>query len=475
VTSFTNAHEQLDELARSSRPIAKAFANAGFSLYAVGGSVRDALLDEPRREDFEIDFTTNARPDDIERLMKPLCTALWQQGRAFGTIGGVLRDSGVKVEVTTFRSEAYVDHSRKPSVEWGNSLEADLSRRDFTINALALDVIALNEETPDVQTLFDFYQGFHDLHDRVLRTPIDPEILFSDDPLRMLRAARFAARFDMTIDPAVEEAAAKMAERLTKVSAERIRGELDLLLLTQRPSIGLDFIVRTGLADYFVPELPKLQLEQDPVHQHKDVLKHTWAVVDKTSPSLVLRLAALFHDIAKPNTRAITDEGVTFRFHDVVGAKMTRQRLTALKYSQDVIDDVAALVELHLRFHTYKLGWSDRAIRRYVRDAGDLLEELNELTRCDCTTRNARKAQTLAARMDELEERIAVLREQEDLMRLRPALDGTAVMALLDIKPSRAVGEALDFLMEIRLDEGEISSVEAEVRLREWWSERNGE
>ncbi|HWD97002.1 MAG TPA: CCA tRNA nucleotidyltransferase [Acidimicrobiales bacterium] len=475
MTSFSNAHEQLDELARSSRPIAKAFANAGFSLYAVGGSVRDALLDEPRREDFEIDFTSNARPDDIERLMKPLCTALWQQGRAFGTIGGVLRDSGVKVEVTTFRSEAYVDHSRKPSVEWGDSLEADLSRRDFTINALALDVIALNEETPDVQTLFDFYQGFHDLHDRVLRTPIDPEILFSDDPLRMLRAARFAARFDMTIDPAVEEAAAKMAERLTKVSAERIRGELDLLLLTQRPSIGLDFIVRTGLADYFVPELPKLQLEQDPVHQHKDVLKHTWAVVDKTSPSLVLRLAALFHDIAKPNTRAITDEGVTFRFHDVVGAKMTRQRLTALKYSQDVIDDVAALVELHLRFHTYKLGWSDRAIRRYVRDAGDLLEELNELTRCDCTTRNARKAQTLAARMDELEERIAVLREQEDLMRLRPALDGTAVMALLDIKPSRAVGQALDFLMEIRLDEGEISSVEAEVRLREWWSERNAE
>ncbi len=434
--------------------------------------MRDALLGETRREDFEIDFTTNARPDDIERLMKPLCTALWQQGRAFGTIGGTLRESGVKVEVTTFRSEAYVDHSRKPSVEWGDSLEADLSRRDFTINALALDVIALNDETPGVQTLFDFYQGFHDLQDRVLRTPIDPEILFSDDPLRMLRAARFAARFDMAIDPAIEAAATKMAERLTKVSAERIRGELDLLLLTKRPSIGLDFIVRTGLADYFVPELPKLQLEQDPVHHHKDVLKHTWAVVDKTSPSLVLRLAALFHDIAKPNTRAITEEGVTFRFHDVVGAKITRQRLTALKYSQDIIDDVASLVELHLRFHTYKLGWSDRAVRRYVRDAGDLLEELNELTRCDCTTRNARKAQTLSARMDELEERITILREQEDLMRLRPALDGTAVMELLDIKPSRAVGEALDFLMEIRLDEGEISPDEAAVRLREWWRER---
>jgi poly(A) polymerase len=473
VTSFTNAHDRLGELARSSRPLAEAFAKEGFSLYAVGGSVRDALLDEPRREDFEIDFTTNARPEDIERLMKPLCTALWQQGRAFGTIGGTLRDSGVLVEVTTFRSEAYVDHSRKPAVEWGDSLEADLSRRDFTINALALDVIALNEQAPGVQTLFDFYQGFHDLQDRVLRTPIDPEILFSDDPLRMLRAARFAARFEMTIDPAIESAATKMAERLTKVSAERIRAELDLLLLTGRPSIGLDFIVRTGLADYFFPELPKLQLEQDPVHQHKDVLKHTWAVVDKTSPTLVLRLAALFHDIAKPNTRAITDEGVTFRFHDVVGAKITRQRMTALKYSQNIIDDVATLVELHLRFHTYKLGWSDRAVRRYVRDAGDLLEELNELTRCDCTTRNARKVETLAARMDELEERITILREQEDLMRLRPALDGTAVMELLDIKPSRAVGEALDFLMEIRLDEGEISVDEAAARLREWWSERN--
>ena len=473
MTSFTNAHDQLGELARFARPLAETFANAGFSLYAVGGSVRDALLNVPRRDDFEIDFTTNARPEDIERLMKPLCSALWQQGRAFGTIGGTLKESGIKAEVTTFRSEAYVDHSRKPAVEWGDSLESDLSRRDFTINALALDVIALNANTPGVQTLFDFHQGFHDLQDRVLRTPIDPEVLFSDDPLRMLRAARFAARFDMAIDPAVEAAATKMAEKLTKVSAERVRGELDLLLLTVRPSIGLDFIVRTGLANYFVPELPKLQLEQDPVHQHKDVLKHTWAVVDKTSPKLVLRLAALFHDIAKPNTRAITDEGVTFRFHDVVGAKITRQRLGALKYSQNVIDDVAMLVELHMRFHTYKLGWSDRAVRRYVRDAGDLLEELNELTRCDCTTRNARKAQTLAARMDELEERITILREQEDLSRLRPALDGTAVMELLDLRPSRAVGDALDFLMEIRLDEGEISLEEAASRLQQWWKERS--
>jgi poly(A) polymerase len=472
VTSFTDAHDRLNDLARLSRPLSDAFSRAGFSLYAVGGSVRDALLGDQKVDDFEIDFTTDARPDDIERLMNPLCTATWHQGRAFGTLGGTLRESDIKVEVTTFRSETYVDHSRKPAVEWGDSLQADLSRRDFTINALALDVIALNNETPGVQTLFDFYNGFHDLQDRVLRTPIDPEILFSDDPLRMLRAARFAARFAMSIDPSIEAAATAMAEKLTKVSAERIRGELDLLLLTERPSIGLDFIVRTNLAEYFLPELPKLQLEQDPVHQHKDVLKHTLAVVDKASPSLALRLAALFHDVGKPATRAFDEEGVSFRFHDVVGAKMTRKRMTELKYSQEMIDDVATLVELHLRFHTYKLGWSDKAVRRYVRDAGPLLEELNELTRCDCTTRNARKAADLAARMDELEERIAVLREQEDLSRLRPALDGVAVMELLGIAPSRAVGEALDFLMEIRLDEGEISPDEAATRLRAWWEKQ---
>ncbi|MHB8379255.1 MAG: CCA tRNA nucleotidyltransferase [Acidimicrobiales bacterium] len=472
MTPFSNAHDRLAELASLSRPLTEAFADAGFSLYAVGGSVRDALLGETRRDDFEIDFTTNARPDDIERLMKPACSSLWQQGKAFGTVGGALRESGVKVEITTFRSESYVDHSRKPSVEWGDSLEADLGRRDFTINALALDVIALNAEAPDVQTLFDFHHGFHDLNDRVLRTPIDPEILFADDPLRMLRAARFAARFEMTIDPALEAAATTMAEQLTKVSPERVRGELDLLLLTAQPSLGLDFIVRTGLAEYFFPELPKLQLEQDPVHQHKDVLRHTWAVVDKTSPSLVLRLGALFHDIGKPNTRAISDEGVTFRFHDVVGAKLTRKRMTALKYSSEMIDDVSMLVELHLRFHTYKLGWSDKAVRRYVRDAGPLLDELNELTRCDCTTRNARKATMLAQRMDELEDRIGVLREQEDLSRLRPALDGDAVMELLGIGPSRDVGQALEFLMEIRLDEGEIAASDAASRLTTWWARR---
>ncbi len=473
VLSMEQAHERLVELADLARPLARVFADEGFSLYAVGGSVRDALLGEPRREDFEIDFTTNARPDDVARIMTPVCTTLWEQGRAFGTLGGVIRANGVKAEVTTFRSEAYVDHSRKPSVEWGDSLEVDLSRRDFTINALALDVIALADETPGVQTLFDFHQGFIDLFERRLRTPTDPIRLFQDDPLRMLRAARFAARFDLSIDPAVEAAATEMAESLRKVSVERVRGELDLLLMTARPSTGLDFIVRTGLSDQFFPELAMLQLEQDPIHQHKDVLKHTWAVVDKTSANLTLRLAALFHDIGKPRTRAISDDGVTFRFHEIVGAKMTRKRMVALKYPQTMIDDVSMLVELHLRFHTYKMGWSDRAVRRYVRDAGHLLNELNELTRCDATTRNARKAATFAKRMDELELRIEEVRANEDLSRLRPALDGVAVMELLHVAPGPVVGKALDFLMEIRLDEGEIDPDDAAQRLTAWWAQQN--
>ncbi len=467
------AHQRLVELADYSRPLARVFADEGYSLYAVGGSVRDALLGEPRRDDFEIDFTTNARPDDIARMMATVCSALWEQGRSFGTIGGTLRDNGVKAEVTTFRSEAYVDHSRKPAVEWGDSLEVDLSRRDFTINAMALDVVALANGVEGVRTLFDYHQGFSDLVERRLRTPTDPERLFRDDPLRMLRAARFAARFDLAIDPAVESAATAMAETLSKVSVERIRGELDLLVMTARPSVGLDFIVRTGLTDQFLPELPLLQLEQDPIHQHKDVLKHTWAVVDKTSPKLTLRLAALFHDIGKPRTREISDEGVTFRFHEIVGAKMTRKRMAALKYAQATIDDVSTLVELHLRFHTYKMGWSDRAVRRYVRDAGTLLDELNELTRCDATTRNARKAATFARRMDELEARIAEVRAHEDLSRLRPALDGVAVMELLGIGPGPSVGRALDFLMEIRLDEGEIAPDAAAARLRDWWVGQN--
>lgn len=472
MNAFEDFPQRLARIAQWSAPLAQAFGQAGFSLFAVGGSIRDAILGVEPGSDFEIDYTTNARPDDIARLMTPLCAGLWEQGRSFGTIGGILRANGLKAEVTTFRSEEYVDHSRKPAVHWGDSLQADLSRRDFTMNALALDVINLLAQPEGVQTFFDYFGGFADLHDRLLRTPIDPEVLFSDDPLRMLRAARFAARFNLKIDPTLEVAATNMAEKLTIVSEERIRGELDLLMVTEQPSIGLDFIVRTGLARYFIPELPMLQLEQDPIHHHKDVLKHTWAVVDKTSPQLTLRLAALFHDIGKPATRAITDEGVSFRFHEVVGAKMTRKRMTALKYSKNFIDDVSKLVELHLRFHTYKLGWTDAAVRRYVNDAGALLNELNELTRCDSTTRNWRKAAELSRRMDEFEIRIAELREQEDLDNQRPALDGDEVMQLLDLQPGPAVGRAMRFLMEIRREEGEITRAEATYRIREWWSEQ---
>ncbi len=461
--------DQLSRLATLSAPLAEEFDRAGFSLYAVGGSIRDALLGI--REVEEIDFTTNARPPDIERLMNQVCGSLWVQGREFGTIGGILRGSGIRAEVTTFRSESYVDHSRKPAVEWGDSLHADLSRRDFTINAMALDVIALTRNREGVQTLFDDFGGYRDLVEQRLVTPIDPAILFRDDPLRMLRAARFAARFGLSIDPHLEAAASDLAEKITIVSAERIRSELDLLMMTAQPSIGLDFIVRTGLADYFLPELPALRLEQDPIHRHKDVLAHTWAVVDKTSADLTLRLAALFHDVGKPATRQITSAGVTFRFHEVVGAKITRKRMVALKYPNQVVDDVSRLVELHLRFHTYKLGWSDSAVRRYVHDAGPLLERLNELTRCDSTTRNQRKAEELSRRMDHLEERIVELRRQEDLDTMRPALNGDEVMTILGLSPSRDVKRALDFLMEIRRDEGEISKAEATHRLLEWWND----
>jgi len=431
----------------------------------VGGSVRDALLDpEVPSGTYEIDFTTNARPDEIQRIMAPLCRSMWEQGKAFGTVGGVLKDNGLDVEVTTFRSEDYVDHSRKPAVTFGDSLEVDLSRRDFTINAMALDV--------STGEFHDLFGGISDLAAKRLRMPHDPERLFSDDPLRMLRAARFMARLGFEVDPAVERAARDMASRLSIVSPERIRGELDQIMVTSVPSIGLDFIVRTGLAEFFLPELPALAIEQDPIHRHKDVLAHTLAVVDNASPRLVLRLAALFHDIGKPRTRAFTDQGVSFHHHEVVGARMTRKRMESLHYASDVMEPVVSLVELHLRFHTYQMGWSDSAVRRYVRDAGDLLEDLNELTRCDCTTRNARKAAQLSRRMDELEDRIAVLREQEELSRIRPALDGNDVMRILGVPAGRVVGEALSFLLEIRLDEGEIGEAAETERLRQWWASR---
>jgi poly(A) polymerase len=440
------------------------FRAAGHTLYLVGGSVRDAIVADdtmgagaPERD---LDFTTDARPDAIEAVLSGWADALWTQGKRFGTIG-CLR-GGQKYEITTHRAEAYRPDSRKPEVAFGQRVEDDLARRDFTINAMALRL-------PELE-LIDPFDGLADLGARRLRTPLDPEVSFADDPLRMLRAARFVAKFDLEADPALVEAVRTGHGRLSIVSAERIRDELDKIVMVPVPSVALWFVVRTGLADEFLPELPGLALEQDPIHRHKDVLAHTLAVMDKTGPDRLLRLAALFHDVGKPKTRAFVDGGVTFHHHEVVGARMTRQRMTALRYPNDDTDTVVELVNLHLRFHTYRLGWTDRAVRRYVRDAGPLLARLNELTRCDCTTRNAAKARALGARMDELEARIDELRQQEELDAIRPDLDGAQVMDALGLTPGRDVGRALAYLLELRMEEGPLGEEEARRRLIAWWA-----
>jgi poly(A) polymerase len=446
-------------LVEATATLATRFSDAGRSLYLVGGSVRDALVPAGTGTQPDFDLTTEARPEQIEQLVSGWADDVWTLGARFGTIG--CRRGDQVFEITTHRAEVYVPESRKPEVTFGDDIVEDLSRRDFTINAMALRLSDLE--------LIDPFDGLADLASGRLRTPLDPELSFGDDPLRMLRAARFIARFSLKPDPGVEAAIESMHERLSIVSRERIRDELDKIMLVDVPSEALWFIVRTGLAGDFLPELPGLALEQDPIHRHKDVLAHTLAVVDKTSPDRLLRLSALFHDVGKPRTRAFTDGGVSFHHHEVVGARMTRVRMEALRYPAAEVDTVVRLVELHLRFHTYRLGWTDKAVRRYVRDAGDLLDQLNELTRCDCTTRNANKARALARRMDELERRIAELREQEELDRLRPDLSGTQVMELLDVPPGPVVGQALAFLMELRLDEGPLGEEEAATRLRRWW------
>ncbi len=457
--------ERFRPLVEATNELAERFRAAGHSLYLVGGSVRDALLPDDLavpgdKRDF--DLTTDALPEQIESLVSGWADAVWTTGKRFGTIGS--RRGGREYEITTHRAEVYGPHSRKPSVTFGTDIAVDLSRRDFTVNAMALSL-------PDL-SLIDPYGGLADLAAARLRTPLDPDVSFDDDPLRMLRAARFIARYGLTPDEDLVAAVRAGHHRLAIVSAERIRDELDRLVMVPVPSVGLWFVVDTGLAEEFLPELPGLALEQDPVHRHKDVLAHTLAVVDKTRPDRLLRLAALFHDVGKPRTRAFAAGGVTFHHHEVVGARMTRQRMEALRYPNEDVDIVVRLVELHLRFHTYRLGWTDKAVRRYVRDAGPLLDRLNELTRCDCTTRNAAKARALGRRMDELERRIAELRELEALDALRPDLDGTAVMALLGVPPGRVVGDALDFLMELRMDEGPLGEEEAGRRLDAWWAAR---
>ena len=450
------------------KELAERFGSAGYSLYLVGGPVRDAIAGRPGGADVDageadIDLTTDALPDAIESLVEGWASSTWLQGKKFGTIGAARR--GRRFEITSHRAEAYSPDSRKPDVEFGNDIVVDLSRRDFTINAMALRL-------PDLE-LFDPFDGIEDLANRRLRTPLAPTDSFSDDPLRMLRAARFISGYQLTPDPALVSAAVQMHGRLEIVSAERIRDEFDKLMVLPDPTAGLWFLVNTGIAEEFLPELLALSLEQDPIHRHKDVLAHTVAVVGKTRPDRILRLAALFHDVGKPRTRAFGPNGVSFHHHDVVGARMTRQRMQALRYSSDDIGAVSKLVELHLRFHTYAMGWTDSALRRYARDAGDLLQRLNDLTRADCTTRNERRVKELEARMDELELRLAELNERETLSAIRPELDGDQVMSLLGLQPSRAVGDALEFLLEIRLEEGLIGEDAAKARLLAWWEEVN--
>jgi poly(A) polymerase len=444
-------------------PVAKElgerFTAAGFELYLVGGAVRDAMLGRPSPD---MDLATSSRPHETTRVLQGWADNRYHVGVRFGTVGA--RKDNRLFEITTFREEVYAREHRKPAVTFAKDIQTDLSRRDFTINAMAVRL-------PD-GAFVDPFGGVKDLAAKTLDTPLAPEVAFSDDPLRMLRAARFMSQLEMNPSPRVVQAIGEMRERLSIVSGERIRAELDKLLVGAKPSAGLDLIVQTGLSDVFLPELAALQLEQDPVHRHKDVLRHTYAVVERCEPDPVLRLAALLHDIGKPKTRSFTPDGVQFHHHEAVGARMAEARLKELRYPNSVIDDVRTLVELHLRFHGYGEGWTDSAVRRYVRDAGPLLDRLNQLTRADCTTRNAAKAARLSQLQDELEERIARLAEEENLEAMRPPLDGRQVMDHLGVAPGPIVGEALANLLELRIDRGPIPEDEAFALLDAWARER---
>jgi poly(A) polymerase len=434
------------------------FRGAGHELYLVGGVVRDLLLG---RRPGDLDVATDALPRETTRILRGWAERQYLVGARYGTVGA--RVGETRVEITTFREEVYAEEHRKPAVTFGKDLATDLSRRDFTVNAMAVRL-------PEGEFV-DPFGGVKDLAARRLDTPLDPEVAFSDDPLRMLRAARFVAQLDLTPTRRVIEAIERMHPRLSIVSNERISDELSKLLLGRWPGKGLELIVRTGLAEEFLPELPALRLEQDPVHRHKDVLAHTLAVVERCEPDLVLRLAGLLHDVGKPRTRQISPEGVRFHHHELVGARMARERLQALRYPGSVVEDVAKLVEMHLRFHGYT-AWSDSAVRRYARNAGPLLDRLNQLTRADCTTQNPFKAKQLSALQDDLEERIARLAEEENLDAMRPPLDGNEVMEHLGIAPGPIVGEALEHLMQLRLDRGPIEREEALELLDAWAAER---
>ena len=470
------AMNRLTELA-ATEPVASlaaAFADAGAELALVGGPVRDAFLGKPITD---LDFTTDARPDRILEIVAPIADTHWDIGREFGTIGARIR--GETVEITTYRADSYDGVSRKPVVEFGDSIEGDLHRRDFTVNALALSLPEL--------ALVDPTGGFDDLLDGTLRTPIEPEMSFGDDPLRMLRAVRFTSQLGFHLDLDAFEAIGELGGRLADISAERIRDELVKLLRTDAPRAGLELLVETGLAEHVLPELPALKLERDEHHQHKDVYEHSLKVLDNAialeaerlpdaAPDVELRLGALLHDIGKPRTRAFGPGGqVTFHGHDWVGAKMTRKRLTALRFDNDTVKRTARLVELHMRLYNYEqAGWTDAAVRRFARDAGPQLDQLLVLIRADITTRNRRKSDRLQFAIDDLEARIAALREQETLDAIRPDLDGDEIMRILDLRPGRIVGEARAHLLELRLDEGPLGPEEAERRLKEWWDARGG-
>jgi poly(A) polymerase len=444
--------------------LGRVFDAAGHELALVGGPVRDALLGRPVSD---LDFATDAPPERILQIVDGWADAVWTIGIEFGTVG--LRKGDHQVEITTYRSESYDPKSRKPEVAYGTSLEDDLARRDFAVNAMAARLPG--------HRFVDPYGGLADLRAKVIRTPGRPEDSFGDDPLRMLRAARFCSQLGFAVDPAVVEAMTAMADRIEIVSAERIRDELSKLLLGAHPRDGLALLVDTGLAAQVLPELPKLRLEIDEHHRHKDVYDHSLIVLEQAiaqeehGPDLVLRLAALLHDIGKPKTRSFVEGGrVTFHHHEVVGASMTKARLTALRYPKDVVADVSRLVELHLRFHGYGTGeWTDSAVRRYVRDAGPLLSRLHKLTRADCTTRNKRKAAALARTYDDLERRIARLEQEEELAKIRPELDGNEIQQILGLKPGPEVGKAYRFLLDVRLDRGPIGKEAAAEALREWW------
>ncbi len=471
VVAMQNAVVELMRISPLAEELAERFAQAGHRLYLVGGSVRDALLGRPSSD---LDFTTDARPDRVLKIVSEWGDAVWDVGIAFGTVG--VTKKGMQLEITTFRADSYDGVGRRPEVTFGDTIEGDLLRRDFTVNAMAIDLAS--------KAFIDPHDGLHALSEKVLDTPATPQESFADDPLRMLRAARFSAQLGFLASPRVVEAMQSMAGEIDRITAERVQAELSKLLLAADPRPGLELLVDTGLADRVLPEVSGMRLAIDEHHQHKDVYQHSLTVLEQaidletsheptSEPDLILRLAALLHDVGKPDTREFQPGGgVSFHHHEVVGARMARKRLRALKFSKEIIDDVSQLVFLHLRFHGYGKGeWTDSAVRRYITDAGPLLTRLHKLVRADCTTRNKRKAAALQATYDDLEARIVALKAQEDLDRVRPDLNGEQIMELLNLKPGPDVGKAWKFLKELRLDRGPLDHDDAVAELKRWAAE----